>query len=121
VGIDLVTGRTGSGVWQEQVIEHHPDTGGEIGSLRIPHWDNILELTARCFDLVGLGYIGVDIVLDRDLGPLVLELNARPGLSIQLANKTGLLPRLQRIQNLNEIPSSASGRVVLAKELARAF
>lgn len=119
-GIDLVTGRTSSGVWQEKMIEHHPDTGGGIRSLKIPHWDNILELTARCFDLVGLGYIGVDIVLDHDLGPLVLELNARPGLSIQLANKIGLLPRLQRIQNLSEIPLSAPERVVLAKELVLA-
>lgn len=117
VGIDLVTGRTGAGVWQEQVIERHPDTGGEVGGLEIPHWDNILELTARCFDLVGLGYIGVDIVLDRDLGPLVLELNARPGLSIQLANRAGLLSRLQRIEALSEIPLSAAERGVLAKEL----
>lgn len=68
---------------------------------------------------MGLGYIGVDIVLDRDLGPLVLELNARPGLSIQLANKIGLLPRLQRIENFNQIPSSVPDRVALAKELAQ--
>lgn len=120
VGIDLVSGCTSSGVWKEQVIESHPDTGGRIKSLKIPHWDSILELTARCFDLVGLGYIGVDIVLDRDLGPLVLELNARPGLSIQLANKIGLLPRLQRIENLNQIPSSVRDRIALAKELSQA-
>lgn len=117
VGIDLMTGLTGSGVWQEQAIDHHPDTGAAIGGLEIPHWDNILELTARCFDLVGLGYIGVDIVLDRDLGPLVLELNARPGLSIQLANRTGLLPRLKRIQGFDKVPSSAPERVALGKSL----
>ena len=44
----------------------------------------------RCYEAVGLGYLGVDIVLDRDLGPLILELNARPGLNIQLANRKGL-------------------------------
>ncbi|QBQ55632.1 alpha-L-glutamate ligase-like protein [Nitrosococcus wardiae] len=117
VGIDLMTGRTSSGVWREQAIDHHPDTGGGIRGLEIPHWDAILELTARCFDLVGLGYIGVDIVLDRELGPLMLELNARPGLSIQLANKAGLRARLQRIQSLGEIPSAASERVALGKGL----
>ena len=46
---------------------------------------------------VGLGYLGVDIVVDRDLGPLLLEANARPGLAIQIANGQGLLPRLQEI------------------------
>ncbi|ADJ28784.1 alpha-L-glutamate ligase-like protein [Nitrosococcus watsonii] len=117
VGIDLVTGLTSAGVWQEHAIDRHPDTEGEIRNLRIPHWESILELAARCFDLVNLGYIGVDIVLDRDLGPMVLELNARPGLSIQLANKVGLQPRLQRIQRLSEIPSSAAERVALGKAL----
>lgn len=117
VGIDLATGRTTVGVWQEHAIDRHPDTEGEIRNLKIPHWESILELAARCFDLVNLGYIGVDIVLDRDLGPMVLELNARPGLSIQLANKVGLQPRLQHIQRLSEIPSSAAERVVLGKAL----
>ncbi len=87
-------------------MEHHPDTGGLIAGLEIPHWDQILALTARCHDLVGLGYIGVDIVLDRTLGPLMLEINARPGLSIQLANRQGLLPRLRSLEAMPEIPSS---------------
>ena len=41
------------------------------------------------------GYLGVDIVLDRCHGPLLLELNARPGLAIQMANQAGLEPRLK--------------------------
>ena len=32
----------------------------------------------------------------REHGPLVLELNARPGLAIQIANRAGLAPRLGR-------------------------
>ncbi|MFZ4698778.1 MAG: alpha-L-glutamate ligase-like protein [Candidatus Methylumidiphilus sp.] len=118
VGIDLATGLTSCGVWHDNTIDHHPDTGGVIAGLEIPHWDQILALTARCFDLVGLGYIGVDIVLDRKLGPLMLEINARPGLSIQLANRQGLLPRLRKIEALREIPSSIEERTVLAKSLA---
>ena len=38
-----------------------------------------------------LGYVGVDIVLDANYGPMVLEANARPGLNIQIANNQGLL------------------------------
>ncbi|MDD5034184.1 MAG: alpha-L-glutamate ligase-like protein [Methylococcaceae bacterium] len=117
VGIELATGCTFAGVWHEDRVEHHPDTGGEIAGLKIPHWDQILALTARCHDMVGLGYIGVDIVLDRTLGPLMLEINARPGLSIQLANKQGLLPRLRRLETMTEIPRSVDARVELAKTL----
>jgi predicted ATP-grasp superfamily ATP-dependent carboligase len=47
---------------------------------------------------VGLGYLGVDIVLDPRRGPLLLEANARPGLAIQHANAAGLVPRLQEIE-----------------------
>jgi hypothetical protein len=36
-------------------------------------------------------------VIDQLLGPLILELNARPGLNIQLANGEGLLHRLNTI------------------------
>ena len=48
------------------------------------------------------------MVLDRELGPLILALNARPGLSIQLANREGLLHRLgviERIAGENRPPA----------------
>lgn len=115
VGIDLATGLTNKGVFLNQLVENHPDTGSPIDALQIPHWNTILRLATRCADIVQLGYIGVDIVLDRELGPLVLELNARPGLGIQIANNTGLLKRLNEIEQLNEIPSSVAERVELAK------
>jgi len=119
VGIELATGKTFGGIWHEDLIDHHPDTGGHIAGLEIPHWDQILALTAHCYDLVGLGYIGVDIVLDKTLGPLMLEINARPGLSIQLANKQGILPILRSLEALEEIPASVDARIELAKSLTR--
>jgi len=78
-----------------------------------------MQLSAGCRELVSLGYIGVDIVLDSRLGPLMLEINARPGLSIQLANKKGLLPRLQAVEKIKTIPASLVERVVLAKQIYR--
>ncbi|MGY6214809.1 alpha-L-glutamate ligase-like protein [Methylolobus aquaticus] len=119
VGIDLATGRTYSGVWHDSLVGEHPDTGGEIEGVQIPHWEDILALTARCHDLVGLGYLGVDIVLDRELGPLMLEMNARPGLAIQLANRTGLLKRLRTVEGLHAVPEALGERVELAKALSR--
>ncbi|MCD2453106.1 alpha-L-glutamate ligase-like protein [Methylicorpusculum oleiharenae] len=119
VGIDMASGRTTGGVWHHDLIDAHPDSGHTINHLEIPGWDNILLLSAGCRELVSLGYIGVDIVLDSKLGPLMLEINARPGLSIQLANKQGLLPRLEAVEKIKSIPSSPEERVKLAKSIYR--
>jgi D-alanine-D-alanine ligase-like ATP-grasp enzyme len=81
-------------------VEDHPDTGALIAGLFIPQWEFILQLAARGYEVTGLGYLGVDLVIDRDLGPLILEMNARPGLGIQIANRTGLLTRVARIDEI---------------------
>ena len=117
VGVNLANGHTTGGVWHEDLIEIHPDSGYSIYDLEIPGWEEILLLSASCQELVSLGYIGVDIVLDKHRGPLLLEMNARPGLSIQLANKKGLLPRLQKIERIKTISDSPTERVLLAKEI----
>jgi alpha-L-glutamate ligase-like protein len=98
VGIDLCTGITLGGVQHNAITGEHPDTGILIEALQIPRWERLLELCARCYELTGMGYLGVDLVLDKHKGPLVLELNARPGLAIQLANREGLLPRLDWVE-----------------------
>ena len=102
-GIDLATGTTLSGVLGNEIVNEHPDTGEPIAGLEIPRWDHFLALAARCYELTGLGYLGVDIVLDGTLGPLILELNARPGLNIQIANKVGLKGRLAFIESLEQV------------------
>lgn len=114
-GIDLATGITLDGVVGTEVVTHHPDTGYAIAGLEIPEWEKILDIAARCFELTGLGYIGVDIVLDRDRGPLVLELNARPGLAIQIANRQGLLRRLQICERRADFGAAAAQRIEFAK------
>jgi alpha-L-glutamate ligase-like protein len=98
VGIDLASGMTMGGVSGNSAISHHPDTGAPIEGFQVPGWAQLMSMSAQCFEAVGLGYLGVDIVLDRDLGPLILELNARPGLNIQIANRRGLRHRLERVQ-----------------------
>ncbi|WP_348673014.1 alpha-L-glutamate ligase-like protein [uncultured Abyssibacter sp.] len=116
-GIDMATGLTQSGVCQNARVTTHPDTGAPLAGISIPGWDKLLLLAARCYDLAALGYLGVDVVLDREHGPLVLELNARPGLSIQLANRRGLLPALKAIERMKTIPTSADERVALGLDL----
>lgn len=97
VGIDLATGKPINAVQHDRAISIHPDTGHDFSKLKIPHWDKLLPLAASCYDITQLGYLGVDIVLDKNLGPLILELNARPGLAIQIANQQGELPRFELI------------------------
>ena len=115
-GIDIGTGVILSAVCRDSLVYEHPDTGNSISGLKIPDWDTILELAAGCADLVGIGYMGVDVVLDRDLGPLVLELNARPGLAIQLANQAGLLSRLRTVEDLDSVPPLPAERAQMAKQ-----
>lgn len=97
-GLNLLNGWTNNAVIRNQVVDTHPDTGHHLMGLKLPFWKEILELAARCHDMVGLGYLGADIVLTPDHGPILLELNARPGLGIQIANLAGLVPRLEKIR-----------------------
>jgi alpha-L-glutamate ligase-like protein len=110
-GIDIATGITLDGVIGTEVVTQHPDTTHSVAGVRVPDWDAILDISARCYELTGLGYIGVDIVLDRDLGPLVLELNARPGLAIQIANRQGLLRRLEICEQRADFTAAAAERI----------
>ena len=97
-GINLSDGSTNNAVIKNQVVDIHPDTGHKLVGLKIPFWRESLELAAQCYDMVELGYLGADIVLTPDQGPILLELNARPGLGIQIANLAGLVPRLEKIR-----------------------
>jgi glutathione synthase/RimK-type ligase-like ATP-grasp enzyme len=69
---------------------------GLIG-IQMPEWDRILDIAVTCQEMTGLGYLGVDLMIDETLGPLMIEVNARPGLAIQQANGMGLLRRLEPI------------------------
>jgi alpha-L-glutamate ligase-like protein len=96
-GVDIGNGRTTHGVWRDDTIAIHPDTMYPIAGVQVPDWETVMQLSARAYELTGLGYLGVDIVIDSSLGPLILELNARPGLSIQIANRIGLRTRLETV------------------------
>jgi alpha-L-glutamate ligase-like protein len=107
-GVDLDTGLTHHAVQRNRALERHPDTGRPVVGMRVPFWDDVLAMSRRVAEAVGLGYIGVDIVVDAERGPLLLEANARPGLAIQIANGSGLLPRLQAIDDRLDRPAPAT-------------
>ncbi len=100
VGLDLATGRCLNAVQFGKPVYEHPDTKRSLKEINVPDWRGLLCLASRCYDMTGLGYVGADIVLDAKRGPELLELNARPGLAIQVANGFGLLPHLRHIEKL---------------------
>lgn len=118
LGIDVGTGITTTAmvkIPRRKVITKHPDTNQELSGLQIPFWDKILETSIESQIASGIGFLGVDIAIDRIYGPEVLELNARPGLDIQIANLEGLAERLRRVDGL-KIKNISHG-VRVAKEL----
>lgn len=116
VGLDIATGHSLRSVQRGQPVQQHPDTGHDFSALKVPHWHKILSLSAACYEMTSLGYLGVDLVLDKHLGPLILELNARPGLAIQIANGQGIKPRLQTIEALSQHDLPIAERVAFSQE-----
>ena len=101
VGIDLATGITTSAVQgKSKIIEYAPGTRMLLSGIKIPYWKEMLELAVRAQEISGLGFLGADIAIDKERGPVFLEINARSGLSIQIANLDGLKERLERVDGL---------------------
>ena len=115
VGIDMATGITTKAYLHGEFISHKPGTLRKLRGIKIPDWTRILEMAVEASMASGMGYLGVDIVLHPSKGPMVLELNAQPGLKIQLANMAGLKKRLERVEDL-EVRDSVHG-VKIAKAL----
>jgi alpha-L-glutamate ligase-like protein len=117
VGVSMGSGLTLGGVFQNNMIDYHPDTLNPIVGIEVPYWEKILKIAAQCYELTGLGYLGVDVVLDKEHGPLMLEINARPGLSIQIANREGALSRYRLIEKrAQSMTESVEERVAFSRD-----
>ena len=111
VGLDIKTGKTLNAVMHNVPITTHPDTGAELKTLVVPNWREHLLIGAKSYEMTGLGYLGADIVMDEDSGPMMLELNARPGLAIQIANGNGLINAIKKIDKTYPQNLTAEERV----------
>lgn len=118
VGIDLISGMTTSAVVGKRSVSLHPDTDAPLCGVCIPRWHDLLTVAARSAEAIPLGYLGIDLVVDAEDGPRVLELNARPGLSIQLANRRGLRRLIEAVENRAPYGLSAPERVRLGQAIA---
>lgn len=116
VGIDIATGVTTTAIkGKKGRIDKIPGTGMSVSGLKIPFWNKILNYAVAAQRATGLGFVGVDFLIDREQGPMIVELNARPGLSIQLANNDGLRWRLRKALGIKI--SSVEKGVRLGKDL----
>ncbi len=98
IGIDMEEGVLTEGFYKNKYIHSHPDSDYCFIGQKIPDWSKVLEISIGVSKLFPLKYLGIDIILDKLRGPMVIEINARPGLQIQNINKTGLR---EIIQNKN--------------------
>jgi len=98
IGIDLATGKSIHAIHHGNSVDKHPDLDTDLIGIQIPGWDTVLEMATKGYEMTGLGYLGADLIVDETRGPVVIELNARPGLAIQLANATGLRHRFDKAQ-----------------------
>jgi len=114
--IDMATGVTTNAIiGKSQPIETVPGTSLRFSGLKIPFWNRILRYAIEAQKATGLGFAAIDFLIDREKGPLIVELNARPGLSIQLSNRDGLKWRLEKAKGLKV--KSVSQGIRLGKDL----
>ncbi len=96
-------------------MNHIPGGKVKVRGIKIPKWGKVLKYAVQAQKVSGLGYAGIDVVLDEEEGPLILEINARPGLQIQIANNDSLRTRLERVEGMS-IPTCEYG-IDLGKRL----
>lgn len=117
VGVSIRTGLTTHGVYRGEPITAHPDTLAPIRDRLIPGWETILHMASRFYEITGLGYLGVDIVIDREKGPMMLEVNARPGIAIQVANQIGMKHRLRLVEEHIDRLKTTEEKLAFAHEM----
>ncbi len=115
VGIDIATGVTTHAILNNSSIEEHPDSHMRLQGIRIPYWNNVLKVSIETIKALVVEFAGVDISIDRNKGVLVLEVNSRPGLSVQLANKSGMREKLEAVAKLKV--KNTEGSIRIAKEI----
>lgn len=99
VGIDIAKGELTHITQFNKEIDSIPGFG-EARGIKVPYWDEILLIASRVQQITNLGFAAIDITLDKNMGPALLEINARSGLAVQVANMAPLRKRLERIEGI---------------------
>lgn len=109
LGIDIATGITTYGVkGKSERVTHFATSKRKVNGILVPHWNKVLEIAVKAANAAGYKFMGADLFVHEEKGPMIVELNGFPGLSIQLANRTGLKRRIDRVEGL-EVRDAAHG------------
>ncbi len=101
LGIDLASGVTTYGVQgKKEEITHFPNSKKKVNGILIPQWTKVLETAVKAGQAAGYVFMGADLFIHPEKGPMIVELNGFPGLSIQLCNHAGLKRRIERIDDM---------------------
>lgn len=114
IGIDLAKGVTTYATQYNRMVQVLPHGGSPSGHA-IPQWEEMLLIASRIQQLTSIGYLAVDLTVDAEQGPVLLEVNARAGLMVQVANLAPLRTRLERVKGIRV--STPEKGVRLARDL----
>lgn len=96
VAVDLASGNTFTAQMSGEDISHHPDTDVPLLDVGVPYWSQLLRLCEEISEVIPMGYLGIDIAMSED-GPIILEVNARPGIEIQNISHEGMRESLSAV------------------------
>jgi alpha-L-glutamate ligase-like protein/uncharacterized protein (TIGR02421 family) len=114
IGIDIAKGITTHATQYNRIVHALPH-GIPSGGIPVPYWEEMLLIASKIQYITNIGYLAVDLTIDKDQGPVLLEVNARAGLMVQVANLAPLKARLDRVQGL-QVSTPEKG-VRIAQEL----
>lgn len=97
VAIGLTDGRSFSAQIEREDVTHHPDSGVALLDVEIPFWDELVLLCEETAKRIPMEYLGIDIALSEK-GPVILEVNARPGIEIQNISHEGMIDALSAVE-----------------------
>ncbi|MBU1967148.1 hypothetical protein KKH50_02550 [Patescibacteria group bacterium] len=122
LGIDLASGITTHGVQgKKKIISYFPNKPKKkVRGVKIPNWKATLETAVEAAIAAGYKFMGADLFIHPEKGPMIVELNGFPGLSIQLANNSGLKRRLERVEGL-EVRNAQHGVKIAQALFAEIF
>lgn len=101
IGVDMNNGTLKKAYDGKKYHDVHPDSLKPINGQAIPHWGELVALAIQTAKAFPLQYLGVDLVIDKHKGPMIMEVNVRPGLGIQLANQQGLKEIINEVNQNN--------------------
>ena len=101
LGIDMATGITTYGIkGKKDYITHFPNSKKKVNGILVPHWQEAMLMAVKAANAAGYKFMGADLFIHETKGPMIVELNGFPGLSIQLANRAGLKRRIERVEGI---------------------